>query len=229
VKSLLKRSKGHCDISERLCTTNRQGLLQYTQHLVIRIGYLPRTPHPLQPYVQYLRSIENLRTLTIDALDIPTFMPTFDNCFGTFANTLLGLDIGHNWDSESQLLRFISEFPSLEDLSIRCRYTVRSYPGISPPVPRTSPPFRGHLKLSLIMGSQNLCEALAKLPGGLNFTSLELKGCDEPAAIITACQPTLSSITYTWTNGMGKRHSIRSKSSALTTSSSRGPCLGPQG
>lgn len=228
LKSLLKRSKGRCDLFERLATTDRQGLLQYTQHLVIRMGCLPHTPRPLQPYIPYLRSVENLQTLTIDALDIPEFMPTFNKCFGKFANSLRGLDIGHTWDSERQLLRFISKFPSLEDLSIRSRYTVRSYPGTPPPMPRTSPPFRGHLRLSLVMGSRDLCEALAKLPGGLNFTSLELKGCEEPAAVITACRLTLRSISYTWTSSMGKRRFIPYDTSGLTTSPSRRSCPGPQ-
>ena len=204
LKSILKRSKTRCDLSERLSSTDRQGLLRYTQHLVIRMGCLPHTPRPLQPYVSYLRSIDNLRTLTVDALDIPAFMPTFDKCFGMFAKSLRSLDIGHTWDSESHLLWFISKFPSLEDLSIRSRYTVRSYPGTPLPMPQTSPYFRGHLKLTHVMGSQDLCEALAKLPGGLNFTSLELKGCEEPAAIITACRLTLRSVSYTWTSSMGK-------------------------
>jgi len=211
LKSLLKRSKGRCDIFERLGATHRQGLLRYTQHLVIRMGCLPHTPRPLQPYVPYLRTIDNIQTLTVEALDIPAFMPAFDECFGTFAKSLRSLDIGHNWDSEGQLLWFISNFPSLEDLSIRSRYIVRSYPGTSPPTPRTSPPFGGHLKLSHVMGSPSFCEALAKFPGGLNFTSLELIGCEEPAAIITACRLTLRAISYTWTSSRGKHRSFLSK------------------
>ena len=229
LKTLLKRSKGRCDIFERLGTTHRQGLLRYTQHLVIRMGCLPHTPRPLQPYVPYLRTIEDIQTLTVEALDIPAFMPAFDECFGTFAKSLRGLDIGHTWDSESQLLWFISNFPSLEDLSIRSRYIVRSYPGISAPIPRTSPPFRGHLKLSHVMGSPSFCEALAKFPGGLNFTSLELTGCEEPAAIITACRLTLRTISYTWTSSRGKHRSTPFKGPVLITSSSRRSCTGPQG
>jgi len=229
LKSLLKRSRRRCDIFERLGATHRQGLLRYTQHLVIRMGCLPHTPRPLQPYVPYLRTIEDIQTLTVEALDIPAFMPAFDECFGTFAKSLRGLDIGHTWDSESQLLWFISNFPSLEDLSIRSRYIVRSYPGISPPVPRTTPPFRGHLKLSHVMGSPSFCEALAEFPGGLNFTSLELTGCEEPAAIITACRLTLRTISYTWTSSRGKHSSIPSERFVLTTSSSRRSCTRPQG
>ena len=229
LKALLKRSKGRCDIFERLGATHRQGLLRYTQHLVIRMGCLPHTPRPLHPYVLYLRTIKNIRTLTVEALDIPTFMPTFDEYFGTFAKSLRSLDIGHTWDSESQLLWFISNFPSLEDLSIRSRYIVRSYPGTSPPAPRTSPPFRGHLGLSHVMGSPSFCEALAKFPGGLNFTSLELTGCEEPAAIITACRLTLKTILYTWTSSRGKHRLISSKGSVLTASSSRRSCTRPQG
>lgn len=215
LKSLLKRSKGRCDIFERLGATHRQGLLRYTQHLVVRMGCLPHTPRPLQPYVPYLRTIENIRTLTVEALDIPAFMPVFDECFGTFAKSIRSLDIGHNWDSEDQLLWFISHFPSLEDLSIRSRYIVRSYPGASPPAPRTSPPFGGHLKLSNVMGSPTFCEALAKFRGGLNFTSLELIGCEEPAAIITACRFTLRTISYTWTSSRGKHRSVPSKGSMV--------------
>jgi len=49
------------------------------------------------------------------------------------------------------------------------------------------------------MDSQSLCEALTQFPGGLNFTSVELKGCANPTAIITACRLSLRSISYTWT------------------------------
>jgi len=111
------------------------------------------------------------------------------------------------------LLFFISQFPLLEDLSIRSCYAGHFFLGPSPPILRTSPPFRGRLNLSLIKDSQSLCEAMAQLPGGLKFTSLELKGCGNPASIIKACRLTLRTVSYTWTGSIG--HALDLKNSSV--------------
>ena len=228
MKSLFMRSKGGSDPFERLVVADRQGSLQYTRHLVIRTGRLPLTPQSLQTYTSYFRSLNKLQTLVIHGPDIPAFIPVFDDCFGMFTHSLRCLDITYILDSERQLLLFIGQFPLLEDLSIQSCHVIYSYPSSSPPMPRTSPPFRGHLKLSIIMDSQSLCEALAQLPGGLKFTSLELKGCKKPAAIVTACQLTLKSVSFTWTSSLGKHHSIPSERPVVTAPSSCRSCPGPQ-
>jgi len=208
MKSLLKWSKGGSDSLERLAVVDRRGHLQYTRHLVIRMGEHSLVPQSFQPYIPYFRSIDKLQTLVIDGLYVPAFMPLFDGCLGVFAHSLRSLEIKHIWDSGRQLLSFISQFPLLEDLSIQSCYAIYFFLGPSLPALRTSPPFRGCLNLSLIMDSQSLCEAMAQLPGGLHFTSLELKGCGKPEAIITACEFTLRSVSYTWTTGLGKPNFI---------------------
>lgn len=228
IKSLLKRSKGGSDGLERLVAADRHGLLQYTRHMVIRMDDFSLVPQSLQPYTPYFHSIDKLQTLIIDGLDVPGFIPVFDDCFGMFTHSLRSLDIKHIWDSDRQLLFFISQFPLLEDLSIRSCYAIYFFLGPSPPTLRTSPPFRGHLNLSLIMDSQSLCEAMAQLPGGLKFTSLELKGCGKPAPIITACRSTLRTVSYTWTTSLGKHHSIPSRRPVLTISFSCRPYPRPQ-
>jgi hypothetical protein len=228
MKSLLKRPKKSPDSFERLVAADRQGLLQHTRHLVVRIGLSPLTPEFLQPSTPYFRSIDKLQTLAIDHLDLRILMPVFNDCFGMFTHSLRGLDIKHVWDTENHLLCFISQFPLLDDLSIRSCYALYLYASSSFSVPQTSPPLRGHLHLSLIMDSQGLCAALARLPGGLKFTSLELKGCGKPTAILTACRSTLRSVSYTWTGTHGKHHSIPTEGSVLTSSSSCRSCPGSQ-
>ena len=226
-KSLLKRSKRGLGDLERLVDMDHRGLLPHTHHLVLKMGGLSLTPQSLQPYTPYFISINDLQTLAIDGLDVTAFVPVFNSCLGMFTRSLRSLDIRHIWDSDRQLLWFISQFPLLEDLSIRSCYALYFFLGPSPPLIRTSPPFRGHLNLSLIMDSQSLCEALAQFPGGLNFTSLELKGCGKPAAVIAACQFSLKSVSYTWTTTLSKYRSIPSGLQVLTTFSCRS-CLGPQ-
>lgn len=220
IRSLLKRSKEGSDPVERLIAVDRQGHLRNIRHLVLGTGELSLVPHCLQSYIPYFLSITNLRTLTIDNLDVSAFMPLFDDCLAMFTHSLRSLDIRHVWDSERELLLFISQFPLLDDLSIRSCYAVYSFLGPSPLMVQTSPPFRGHLNLSFIMDSQSLCEAMVQLPGGLHFTSLELKGCREPVAILTACQFTLRSVSYTWTTTAGE-HRFLSRSSLLTISQSQ--------
>lgn len=225
IKSLLKRSKKGPDCLERLVAVDRQGLLQHIRHLVIRPDEFSLVPQSLQPCIPYFHSIGKLRTLVIDGLDVSAFMPVFDDYLGMFTSSLRSLDIRHIWDSGRELLYFISQFPLLEDLSIRSCWAHYFFLGPSPPMIRTSPPFRGHLNLSRIMDSQSLCEAMAQLPGGLHFTSLELKGCENPEAVLTACQFTLRSVSYTWTTILGEHHSISRKRSVLTVSTVAGRSL----
>ena len=204
MKSPFKRPKKRCDSLERLADMDHRGLLTYTRHLVLKMDEFSLAPQYLQQYHPFFLSIDNLRTLVIDGLDVAMFMPVFNGCLGMFTRSLRGLDIRHIWDSDRQLLWFISQFPLLEDLSVRSCYALYFFLGPSPPLIRTSPPFRGHLNLSLIMDSQSLCEALAQFPGGLNFTSIELKGCGKPAAVIAACQLSLKSVSYIWTTTLSK-------------------------
>ena len=204
MKSLLKRSKQAPDGLERLTDMNRRGLLPHTRHLVLKMDELSLVPQSLLLYTPYFLYIDNLQTLVIDGLDVATFVPVFNSCLGVFTRSLRSLDIRHIWDSDRQLLWFISQFPLLEDLSIRSCYALYFFLGPSPPLIRTSPPFRGHLNLSLIMDPLSLCEALAQFPGGLHFTSIELKGCGKHSAIITACQLSLKTISYTWTTSLSK-------------------------
>jgi len=200
----LKRSNGGLGGLKKLVEMDRRGLLPHTRHLVLKMDELSLVPQSLQPYTPYFLSIDNLQTLVIESLDVTAFMPVFNSCLGMFTRSLRSLHIRRIWDSDCQLLWFISQFPSLEDLSIQSCYSPYSFLGpplirTSPPLIHTSPPFRGHLNLSLIVDSQSLCEALARFPGGVNFTSLELKGCGKPAAVIAACQRSLRSVSYTWT------------------------------
>ena len=207
MKSLLQRSKRGSDSVERLADMDRRGLLPRTRHLVLNMHELSFVPQSLLPYIPYFTQINNLRTLVIDCLDVTASMPVFNDCLGMFTRSLRSLDIRHIWDSDRQLLWFISQFPLLEDLTIRSCYARYFFLGPSPPSIQTSPPFGGHLNLSLIIDSLSLCEALAQFPGGLNFTSIELKGCENPAAIIAACQLSLRSISYTWISTISKRRS----------------------
>lgn len=227
IKSL-KRPKEDSGGLERLVAADRRGLLQHTRHLALRTNELSLVPQSLEHYIPYFRSIAKLQTLVIDGLDVSALMPMFDDCLGMFTHSLRSLDIKHIWDSDRELLSFVSQFPLLEDLSIRYCYALYFFLGPSPPMFRTSPPLRGHLNLSLIMDSQTLCEAMAQLPAGLHFTSFELKGCGKPGAILTACQLTLRSVSYTWTTILGKYHSLPRKTPHLTIPLSRRSCPGSQ-
>ena len=204
IKSLLKRSKKTLDSLERLADMDRRGLLLHTRHLVLKMDELSLVPQSLLPYIPFFLYIDNLQTLVIDGLDVTAFIPVFNSCLGMFTRSVRSLDIRHIWDSDRQLLWFIGQFPSLEDLSIRSCYALYYFLGPSPPLIPTSPPLRGHLNLSTIWDSQTFCDALAHFPGGLHFTSVELKGCGKPESIIMACRLSLRSISYTWTTALSK-------------------------
>ena len=200
--SLFTRLKGDPGTFERLANAERSGLLHYTRHLTIKMENGPLHPREMQEYLPHLRSITNLYTLTLSTFPLHQFVPVFNEYFGTFTNTLRHLDIRIACGTELQLLYIICQFPLLEDLTITTcpATTIIAEPELNVPAITQSPPFRGKLVL-VQAASRELSEGLAALPGGLNFRSLELSHCEHLEAVLAACSPTVTSLSYLWQCG----------------------------
>jgi len=61
-----------------------RGLLQHTRHLSILLRFFPLFADQLQPNIQHLRTLTNLKSLKARWLDIPSFIPKVEECFGAF-------------------------------------------------------------------------------------------------------------------------------------------------
>jgi len=204
-KSLLSRCKKDPGPFERLIEADRSGILRYTRQLTLKPkdGSLrPRfNPKDLQESLPHLRSITQLHGLTLIKFLLPPFIPTFNEHFGIFTNTLRQLDLRNAYGTAWEFLYIISQFLLLEDLTIVSPVGERTAnPGRQIQAITQSPPLRG----KLILGQaawRHLSEGLAAFPGGLNFRSLEFSWSKYLEPIFTACGRTATSISYLWPRG----------------------------
>jgi len=182
---------------ERLIDADRSGLLPYVRRITFKVAGGSFDPENMQKYLPRLRSITNLRSLTLIFFNINPFIPVFNECFGMFTDTLRHLEIRNTWGMERQLLYIISQFSLLEDLSIV--FPTLAVERSEHPVPAItrSPPLRGTLVLAKAY-SREFSEGLAALPGGLNSRSLELFRCGGPQFVLVACSHSVTSISYLW-------------------------------
>ena len=187
--------RGGPEAFERLIDVERSGLLRYTQHLTFQVGGRVFDLANMQMYLPYLGSITNLHTLTLAHFRVHSLIPVFNECIGTFTDTLRHLDIQNAYITDQQLLYIISQFRLLEDLTIIS--PTGAYPGHPVPVITQSPPLRGTLVL-VQPDSRDFSDGLATLPGGLNFRSLELFSSNDPRAILDACGHSVTAISYVW-------------------------------
>jgi len=193
---------------ERLTDVDRSGLLRYTRYLTFQVGGGLFSPENMRKYLPYLRSITNLHTLTLAHFRVLSLIPVFNECFGTFANTLRHLSIRNAYVTDQQLLYIISQFPLLEDLTIIS--LTGAYPGHPVPTTTQSPLLRGTLIL-VDPDTREFSDCLATLPGGLNFRSLEFFRCNDPRAVLDACGHSVRSISYLWCKKGGTEGKSRSR------------------
>lgn len=195
--SLFSRRKRVHEASERWTDPKRLVLLRYTRYLTLWMRDDASDPRDVQEYLPPLRSIAKLNALTLIAFHAHLFIPIFDDCFGTFTNTLRYLDIRDTYSTEQQLLYIICQFPLLEDLTIVSPTEMVTHPRHPVPTITQSPLLRGKLFLAEVY-SEELFEGLAALPGGLHFRSLEFFRYGGSQAVSAACGHTVTSISYLW-------------------------------
>jgi len=188
-----------------------RGLLRYTRHLFVNFPYDPhsRFTHSLDPCIQYLHTIKNLKSLRTCWLDIPSFIPKVEGFWGAFFGSLQSLELIFPTGDHEQILRFICQFPNLRDLKVDINHgrtnTVRNDgPRIGN---KTSPPLDGTLDLQFgtsvgiegdPAGIQFIPMNLVRLPSGLKFRTLKLSWCigDNLQPLVDACAPTLECIEF---------------------------------
>jgi hypothetical protein len=135
-------------------------------------------------------ALTNVRELTIQYLDIPSFIPGIQWYFGQFSQTLRSLTLNQPKGSDWQILFFIGLFPRLEDLEL--------YPNGSHPrkpadlilVPPFVPPLRGRFKTCYLWGD-GLAKAMIELFGGVRFRHMDLCSVGGAQLLLYSCADAL--------------------------------------
>jgi len=203
---------------EGLRVLSERGLLQHTRHLSISLGLDPLFIHDLEPYIQQLRTLANLRSLKTRWLDTPSFITKTGEYFGAFLGTLQSLELESPRGDHKQILYFVCQFRDLQDLKINNLqdYSHSVHNGDPNLDTNTSPPFNGTLDLNLVntgstsidsKGGQLILGDLLKLPSGLKFRTLKLSGCvaNNLQLLVDACGPTLEELTAPYDGGLFTR------------------------
>ena len=192
---------------KELPALSERGLLQHTRNISISLPQIPLSAHDLEPYIQHLRQITNLRSLKTHWLDVPSFIPKVEKYFGTFLGTLRSLELDYPRGDHQQIVYFACQFPNLRDLKVgglQGYFHSMRYGGPHFEI-KTSPPFDGTLDLQMSMnpGSTRSTEVffsdLITLPSGLKFRTLKLSRCsgNNLQPLIDACAPTLECMELT--------------------------------
>jgi len=201
---------GHGNEFEGLRVLGERGLLQHTRHISISPSSDPLFIYDLEPYLQQLRTLTNLRSLTTRWLDIPSFIPKMEEYFAAFLGSLQSLELESPRGDRKQIPYFVCQFLDLQDLKIS------NFQGYSHSVRddgsnfeiKTSPPLNGTLDLHMmntespwgdLNGGQLILSDLLVFPSGLKFRTLKLSGCvgNNLQPLVDACGPTLECMELT--------------------------------
>jgi hypothetical protein len=137
------------------------GLLQYTRQIQICMPYT-FTPDTLLPHIHHFQSLDRVHALTIEHYDPILWVNHYSTSFVHFYPTLTSLTLIYPLCHYRLLLRFVAQFPNLEDLCLqRARFDKRRRLVIVPAQIDRFPPLRGRLRLS---------GAPVLIPGMLDFT-----------------------------------------------------------
>jgi hypothetical protein len=143
------------------------------QNLVISRWFSPEE-HVLSGL---FRSFDNVQKLIIGHISFDAFDKPLESYFGYLASSVRSVEL--NWtiaQHPRDLMRFISIFPKLNDLTIMGVYDLPTddYEGLEA-WPASSPALRGRLRLSAnTFTACRFLQSISGLPNGVHFNSLYL-------------------------------------------------------
>jgi len=162
--------------------------------------------------LRYLSALTNLQELGIDFLQIPSFMPNIQLCFGHFSPTLRFLALRNPCGSCRQVLYFIGLFPNLQDLKLcyDSSRDERESAADATLVPLSIPPLRGWLTLTFFT-RENLVKDMIYLFGGLRFHCMDLFRVKCVRLLLDACTDTLETLRLYPTDPYGEEFPEKGK------------------
>ena len=149
--------------------------------------------------IQYeFSALKNVQELSIDYLDIPSFIPRIQQYFGQFSPTLRSLTLTNAQGTGQQVVFFIGLFPHLEDLNLRDCWASGGQDQEDDPtlVPPFVPPLRGRLTIESL---DCIAKGMTDMFGELQFRHMDLDGCGVEH-LLFACPNTLETLDL---NAMG--------------------------
>jgi hypothetical protein len=183
------------------------GLLPLVKRFRIRLSPFHKfTPKCLGgSTLRYFSALTNLQELGIDYLQVSSFMPNIQRCFGHFAPTLRFLALREPRGSCRQILYFIGLFPSLQDLKLCYSSPTKELESETDAdlIPPSTPPLRGRLTLTCFTWEE-LVEDMITIFGGLYFHYMDLYRVRCVRLLLGACAETLETLRLYSTDPYGE-------------------------
>ena len=182
-----------------LSYVGEHGLLQYARQVQIRMPST-FTPDTLLPHFHHFQSLDRVHTLTIERYDPILWVNHYSTCFVHFYPTLTSLTLTRPLRHYRLLLRFVAQFPNLENLCLEwVTVEKRRRPRVVIPARiDQSPPLRGHLRLAGVpTRAPWVLDFTHELPYVVNFRSVQLVGFFAAHAqyVLNACAHTLEDLS----------------------------------
>ena len=164
------------------------GLLPFVKAVVIHSCNKEFSPKLFNRFtLRQLSGLTNVRTLQIDDLDIPGFMPKIQRYFGSLLLTLRCLYLKSPKGSNRQIVFFIGLFQHLEDLMLGCRQFYEKSPEEDLTlIPPFTPPLRGWLVVWDWEGG-GFFQDMFRLFEGIRFYQMCLRNVGETRFLLYAC------------------------------------------
>jgi len=185
------------------------GLLPLIKRFRIRCCCYPSgkfTPNQLGRHTLcWFSALTNLQELGIDYLQISSFMPKIQECFGHFAPTLRFLALKEPEGSCRQILYLIGLFPNLQDLKLCYPFPTNEQESTANAdlVPLSVPPLQGQLTLTCF-SREKLVKDMVALFGGLHFCRMDLFRVKCTRLLLHACAETLETLRLYPTDPYGE-------------------------
>ena len=142
--------------------------------------------------MERMHAFTRLQELDIRYLDVGAPLLWLHEHGDILKSTVRSLTLRYPKGSIKQLACFISKFSSLENLTVDSIDIASVYdPRV--PVINSSPPLTGRLTLTGIF-DQEFLSALASMPRGIKFRTVDLQFCGEMQEIIDACAGTMEKL-----------------------------------
>ena len=184
------------------------GLLPLVKRFRIRLKYDTAVFAPdrlCRHTLRHFSALTNLQELGIDHLQVSSFMPNIQQCFGHFAPTLRFLALKEPAGSPRQILYFIGLFPNLQDLKLFYSLPRKEQESATDAdlVPLSVPPLGGRLTLACIAGEMLIKDMIAFF-GGLRFHSMDLFKVKCVRLLLDTCAETLETLRLYPTDPYGE-------------------------
>lgn len=173
------------------------GLLPLTKE--IRILQLHTKPRWFLPKsfnrrdLRYFSAFTNVRSLTLQQLDIHSFIPGIERYFGHFSPTLRSITLETPRCTPRELSHFFSLFTNLDDIEVQLFVHLNTDAPDDALAPISTPKLQGQLTLSSFTAVDTWEDLVASC--GLRFRSIHLHPVSKCAPVLlSACAETLETL-----------------------------------